>query len=102
METATKSPALMWGGGMVGFGTYTQTYANGSTAEWMLVAFAPRKDRITLYVPSGFEEWDELLSKLGKYKGESCIHVRRLSDLHLPTLKTLIRKSVAHMRKSYG
>ncbi|MHB8868865.1 MAG: hypothetical protein ACYC6T_16880 [Thermoleophilia bacterium] len=29
--------------------------------------------------------------------GKSCLYVRRLSDIHPPTLRTLIERSVAHV-----
>jgi hypothetical protein len=95
MENATAAKAQMWGAGIVGFGEYSQKYANGSERKWMRVAFAPRSDRITLYVSPGFEGYDELMAKLGKYKaGNACIHIKRLAEIDLPTLKKLIKKSV--------
>jgi hypothetical protein len=33
--------------------------------------------------------------------GKSCLYVQRLSDLHIPTLKTLMKKSIAAMKKKY-
>ena len=51
---------------------------------------------------SGFEGEDKLLAKLGKHKsGKSCLYVQRLSDLHIPTLKSLMKKSIAAMKKKY-
>ena len=85
----------MWGAGIVGFGEYSQKYADGSERPWMRVAFAPRTDRITLYVSPDFDGYDDLMTKLGKYKaGKSCIHIKRLADVDLPTLTKLIKKSV--------
>lgn len=95
MENATASKAQMWGAGIVGFGEYSQKYADGSERNWMRIAFAPRTDRITLYVSPDFEGYEDLMTKLGKYKaGNSCIHIKRLADVDLPTLKKLIRRSV--------
>ena len=95
MEKATAAKARMWGASIVGFGEYSQKYANGSERKWMRVAFAPRTDRITLYVSPGFEGYEELMAKLGKYKaGNACIHIKRLADVDLTTLKKLIKKSV--------
>ena len=50
MQKATRAPARMWGSSIVGFGTQRCTYANGREAEWMLTAFSPRKQNITLYL----------------------------------------------------
>jgi hypothetical protein len=40
------------------------------------------------------------MAKLGKHKtGGSCLYIKDLDGIHLPTLKTLVRKSVARMKK---
>jgi hypothetical protein len=57
----------------------------------------PRKQNLTLYIMSGFKRYDELLGKLGKHRRRPVI--KRLDDVHLPTLKALIRESVKVMRK---
>ena len=103
LEKITKADACMWGESIVGCGTYVRTYANGSTEEWMLAAFAPLADRITLYVAPGADEHDELLARLGKFKaGKGCIHIKRLEDIQVPVLEALVGASVAHLRKRYG
>jgi hypothetical protein len=101
MEKATASKGQMWGAGIVGFGEYSQKYADGSERTWMRIAFAPRTDRITLYVSPDFDGYEDLMSKLGKYKaGNSCIHIKLLADIDLPTLKKLIRKSIDSVGKN--
>ena len=100
LEKATASKGQMWGAGIVGCGEYSKTYANGSQRPWMRVAFAPRSDRITLYVSPDFEGYEELMGNLGKYRaGKSCIHIKRLADVDLPTLKKLVKKSVDALGK---
>jgi hypothetical protein len=48
----------------------------------MRIAFAPRTDRITLYVSADFDGYEDLMTKLGKYQaGNSCIHIKRLADV---------------------
>jgi hypothetical protein len=102
MKKATKAPPRIWGSGLVGFGDYHYKYASGREADWMLAAFAPRKQKITLYVMSGFEGYGDLLAKLGKHShGKACLHIRRLSDVHLPTLKKLVTSSVKHVKAVY-
>jgi hypothetical protein len=102
MRRATGAKPRMWGSNMVGYGTYTMRYANGKEGTWMLTAFAPRKRRITLYLMSGFEGFDSLITKLGKHtKGKSCLHIGRLSDVHAPTLEKLIVGSVKAMKRTY-
>jgi hypothetical protein len=102
MQDATKAEPKMWGPSIVGFGLYTYKYASGKTGDWPLVGFSPRKQNLTLYVTAGYDGEDELLEKLGTFtRSKACIYVKRLSDLHLPTLKKLITASVKHTRKIY-
>ena len=100
MAKATKAPARMWGTSIVGFGSRQYQYANGKEAEFMLTAFSPRKQNITLYL-GHLEEQRELLDKLGRHScGKGCLYIKRLSDVHMPTLTTLVKSSVALARKS--
>ena len=43
----------------------------------------------------------ELLKKLGTHScGKGCVSIKRLSDVHMPTLTKLVKSSVAYARKS--
>jgi hypothetical protein len=98
MQDATKAKPMMWGDSIVGFGTYHYVYASGREGDWPLIGFSPRKQNITIYIMAGFEEYEELLARLGKHtRAKSCLYIKRLSDIHLPTLKKLIQTSVDHM-----
>ena len=102
MQEATKAEPKMWGPSIVGFGLYTYKYASGKTGDWPLLGFSPRKQNLTLYVMSGFDGQDELLDKLGKFTcSKACLYIKRLSDLHLPTLKKLMKASIKHTLKTY-
>lgn len=99
MTFATGAQPKIWGTNIVGFGMYDYKYATGRTGSWPLVAFSPRKQNLTIYIMSGFEQYDALLKRLGKHSlGKSCLYVKHLSDLDLDTLKTLITLSVDHMK----
>src|SRR5262245_6898618 len=90
----------MWGPSIVGFGSYHYKYPSGQEGDWPLLAFSPRKQNLTWYVLSGSDDENELLKKLGKHTtGKSCLYIKQLSDVDLPTLKTLIRKCAK--RKSF-
>jgi hypothetical protein len=103
MQKATGAKPEMWGANIVGFGTYRYKYASGVEVDWMLTAFSPRKHNITLYVMPGFDRYDELTSQLGKHSsGKSCLYIKRLADIHLPTLEKLVKASVRHMRARRG
>ena len=99
MRDATKAEPVMWGEAIVGFGTYHYVYASGREGDWMQIAFSPRKQNITLYFMAGFDQYEELLKKLGKYsRGKGCLYIKRLSDVHKPTLEKLIQESVNHLK----
>jgi hypothetical protein len=99
MEKATRAKAEMWGTSIVGFGRYQWRSSSGKPIEWMMSAFSPRKANLTLYLWPQFEAKGELLSKLGKHScGKGCLYIKRLSDIHVPTLKKLIEASVTHAR----
>ena len=94
MTEITGHKPKMWGPSIVGFGTHHYKYASGQEGDWPVVGFSPRKQNLTLYVMGALDE-DELLKKLGKHTtAKSCLYIKRLSDVHLPTLKKLIRLSV--------
>ena len=100
MEEITGEKPTMWGPSIVGFGTYHYKYASGREGDWPIAAFSPRKQDLTLYIMPGFTEHADLMKQLGKHRtGKSCLYIKRLSDVHMPTLKKLIRDSVKRMRK---
>jgi hypothetical protein len=101
MEQITKCEPTMWGPSIVGFGSYHYVYESGREGDWFLTGFSPRKQSLTLYIMAGFSGYEDLLAQLGPHKtGKSCLYIKRLEDVHLPTLKKMIQQSVAHMRKS--
>ena len=101
MKKTTKAEPKMWGTSIIGFGTYHYKYASGREGDWMLVGFSPRKQNLTLYIMSGFDEYDSLMKKLGKHStGKSCLYIKKLEDVNMKVLKELITKSVRHMQKA--
>lgn len=100
MSEATGAPARMWGK-IVGFGSRKLRYANGKEVDWMVIAFAPRAKTIALYLGADPATYEALQAKLGKHTGggSSCLHIKRLADVHLPTLRKLVRASVAELTR---
>ena len=99
----TKQPPVMWGASLIGFGRYHYRYASGREGDFMMCGFSPRKRDFSLYVMAGFEARAGLLEKLGPHStGRACLYVKRLDDLHLPTLKRLIREDWREMVRRYG
>jgi hypothetical protein len=99
MEEVTGHKPKMWGPSIVGFGSYHYKYDSGREGDWMVTGFSPRKKDLTLYIMMGFEKHQDLMKQLGKHStGKSCLYIKRLSDIHMPTLKKLIKTSVKELQ----
>ena len=104
MQDITGEKPKMWGDSIVGFGEIRYKYASGRQGDWMLTAFSPRKQNLTLYIMSGFDQHQDVLARLGKYKtGKGCLYINRLSDVDQNVLLELIQKSVDFLKeKGFG
>lgn len=101
MREITGKRPKMWGPSIVGFGKYHYKYESGREGDWFLAGFSPRKQALTLYIMSGFPKHAELMKKLGTYTtGKSCLYIKKLEDVHIPTLKQLVRRSAKYVEKS--
>jgi hypothetical protein len=102
MQEAAQASPRMWGTAIVGFGQYRAVNASGKGNDWMVIGFSPRKQAITLYLMlGGVANSDEMLARLGKCtRGKGCLYIKRLSDVDLPTLKEMVRASVAYVAKT--
>ena len=95
MKAAMKTEPRMWGTSIVGYGAQHYKYESGREGDWFRIGFSPRKDALTVYITSSFEQYPELMAKLGKYTtGKSCLHIKRLSDVDEKVLKQLIIRAV--------
>lgn len=102
MRRVTGKRARMWGSSIVGYGTYHYKYESGREGDFMLTGYSPRKQALTVYILAGFDRFDPLMKKLGKYKtGKSCLYIKTLSDVDEKVLEQLIDASVKHMRDNY-
>jgi hypothetical protein len=102
MRHITDHPPKMWGGGMIGFGSYRYRYASGREGEFFLTGFATRKSALTLYIMPGFARYGDLLEKLGPHRlGKSCLYLKNLDSVDHGVLEELIRDAVARMREKY-
>ena len=99
MKKITKAEPKMWGTSIIGFGTYHYKYKSGQEGDWMQVGFSPRKQAMTLYIMSGFSRYEELLSKLGKFKtGKSCLYLKKEEDIDMKVLNELVAQSVKFIK----
>jgi uncharacterized protein DUF1801 len=100
MEEISGEKPKMWGPSIVGFGSYHYKYASGREGDWPMMGFSPRKKDLTLYIMMGFEKHANLMGKLGKHtNSKSCLYIKRLSDVHIPTLKKLIKIGLKDLKE---
>ncbi len=101
MQEVTGKEPKMWGDSIIGFGHYHYKYASGREGDWFLTGFSPRKQSLTLYIMAGFDEYNALMAKLGKFKtGKSCLYINKLEDVDEAVLRELVQKSAEHMAQS--
>ena len=102
MKKATKSKPAMWGPAIIGFGDHDYFGASGKPTKWFEVGFSPRKAALSLYLMGGKDA--KLLAELGKSSmgktsmGAGCLYIKRLDDVHRPTLQKLIDTTVKRIR----
>lgn len=100
MTDITGEEPCIWGDSIVGFGTYHYKYATGREGDFLISGFSPRKRNLSIYIMAGFDHFQDLMQKLGKYKtGVSCLYVTKLDDIDLAVLRELVAKSVAWVKK---
>lgn len=94
-KKATHEKPKMWGSSMIGFGMYHyKSERSTQEGDWPLAAFSPRKQSLTLYIMSDFNDYSDLLSKLGKCKtSKACLYINKLSDVDVDVLEKLIKRS---------
>ena len=101
MEEISGSKPKMWGESIVGFGDYRYKYASGREGDWFLAGFSSRKLSLTLYIMGYLEFYTDILEDLGKHKhGKGCLYIKRLSDIDLDVLRTLISASLERLKKN--
>lgn len=104
MRRITGEEPVLWGGNMVGFGSYHYhyKYESGREGESMLTGFSPRKAAMSIYIMPGFSAFGDLMGSLGRHKtGKSCLYIRNLADVDIDVLEELVRRSVTLMRERY-
>lgn len=86
---------VMWGGSIIGFGAYHYTYDSGREGDSLATGFSPRKANMAIYIMPGYQDYGDILDRLGKHKkGKSCLNVNKLADIDLDVLRELIRAGV--------
>jgi hypothetical protein len=102
MQKVTGAEPAMWGSAIVGFDSYHYRYESGREGDMPIVGFSPRKAANVLYGAIGFDGDEVLLAKLGKHTtGKGCLYIKKLADVDVKVLETLMQKAVAATRARY-
>jgi len=102
MSEVTSFKPVLWGETMIGFGKYHYQYDSGREGDYFLTGFSPRKSAMSVYIMPGFEQYGDLLAKLGKHRHSvSCLYINRLDAIDLRVLETMIEDSVRRMKEIY-
>jgi hypothetical protein len=101
----TGEQPKMWGTSMIGFGQYHyKSERSKQEGEWLLTGFSPRKANLTIYIIPGFDDYGDLLAKLGKHKTStgSCLHINKLADVDMKVLEELVGRAYGDMKKKHS
>jgi len=94
MARLCGEPAVMWGPGIVGFGSRHFRYDSGREGDILRIGFSPRKAALTLYGMDPNGESSPLLASLGKHStGKGCLYIKRLADIDPGVLEALIEEA---------
>ena len=93
---------VMWNK-IFGFGTYQYLDSKGGEHTFLVTGFAISSTGFTLYNMIGWSAFGADLEKLGKYKlsGKSCLAIKSVADIDVKVLTSIIKRSVAEMKKKY-
>lgn len=103
MQEVTGNEPAMWGPSIVGFDSYHYIYESGREGDMPIVGFSPRKAANVLYGAIGFDGAEALLAKLGKHTtGKGCLYIKKLADVDMKVLETLVKRAVAATRARHA
>jgi hypothetical protein len=96
MARVTGERAAMWGGSIVGFGSYHYRYASGREGDAPAAGFSSRKAALSVYLPDGVGSYTELLGQLGDHSvGVGCLYIKDIERIDLGILENNQAESYA-------
>lgn len=102
-QAATGAQPKMWGGSIIGFGEYTYYRANGAEGQFMASGFAMRKSGPVLYIMPGYQDYADILVKLGPHKlGKSCLYLKSLQGIDLSVITQLVTQGISDLKLKYA
>lgn len=90
----------LWGPSIIGYGRYHYRYETGREGDFLATGFSPRKAALSIYIMPGYQDYRDILARLGKHKtGVSCLYINKLDDIDLDVLTKLIQTGLADLDK---
>lgn len=94
-QSVTGWKPRMFGPTIVGYGSYHYLYESGREGDCQATGFSPRKANLVLYIMPGYQDFDHILERLGKYKqGKCCLYINKLADVDLDVIAELIQAGI--------
>jgi hypothetical protein len=101
-KAATGAKPKMWGSSIVGYGQYRYFRANGDEGEFMATGFSMRKSGPVLYIMPGYNDYSQLMEKLGPHKlGKSCLYLKSLEEIDIDVVTKLIKAGIKDLQQKY-
>lgn len=98
-QEVTGEKPVMWGTGIVGFGSYHYIYASGREGDAATIGFAARKNALVVYGLLDSEKNVAQLEKLGPHgRGKGCLYIKDFTKIHTGVLKSMV--GVAYKERS--
>lgn len=98
MRRVTGAEPVLWGPSIVGFGSYHYRYPTGREGDMPAAGFSPRKAATTVYLMDGVDAHADALTRLGPHTvGKGCLYLKRLADVDLGVLESMVRQSYASL-----
>ena len=93
----------MWGPTIVGYGKYHYIYESGREGDSLATGFSPRKTNLSLYIMPGYQNFGDMLDRLGKHKkAVACLYINKLADVDLAVLEEIIRAGLDDLGKAWS
>lgn len=90
-QRVTGFTPWMAGTSVIGYGRYHYIYDSGREGDCQATGFSPRKSALSIYIMPGYQDYSEMLGRLGKHKkGKACLYINKLADVDLEVLEEII------------
>ncbi|MEL7254411.1 MAG: DUF1801 domain-containing protein [Pseudomonadota bacterium] len=101
-EDVTGFAPKLWSGSMIGYGRYTYRYDSGREGTFFATGFAPRKASMSVYILPGYQDYGDILTRLGPHKtGKSCLYITRLDRIDMDVLRELIEAGLRDLARIF-